>query len=136
MSAIGCSTHLAILVKSIFTDQIRCPDTLVYPAGAVFHLLGFRMQHQCCTFPISSASLQRLLPFFLSSSKACSTLVGISIQYLCVVFLILFLSAAKMTCLFFRVWGPTIQMQVPCQYLWTLHMQQLQLDVIPSYLPV
>ena len=54
---------------------------------------------------ISSASFQTLFPFFLSSSKACSTLVGISIPYLCVVFLILFLSAARMTCLFYRVWG-------------------------------
>ena len=104
---------LHIFVESIFTDQIRCPDSLVYPAGAVFPSSRISNTTPMLYISISSASFQRLFPFFLSSSKACSTLVGISMPYLCVVFLILFLSAAKMTCLFFRVWGPTIQMQVP-----------------------
>ena len=42
---------------------------------------------------------------FFVKFKGMLNTVGILIPYLCVVFLILFLSAAKMTCLFFRLWG-------------------------------
>ena len=72
------SIHLAFLVKSIFTDQIRCHDTLVYPAGAVFPSSRISNATPMMYISISSASFQRFFPVFLSSSKACPTLVGIS----------------------------------------------------------
>ena len=103
-------THWTLQVKSIFTSHTRWPMTLCQPLGAGWP--SARISNATPTLYISftNAFIQKSFPFFQSSSLACSTLVGISIPYLCFVCCIWVFKAATMAFLLLRV-CPTHQIK-------------------------
>ena len=98
-------THLAFHVKSIFTSQMRWPVTLCQPAGAFFPSSNTSKATLMLYISFVSASLHMVLLLVLSSSIACSMLVGISTPYLCVVFLMQCLIDTMMALCLFRTYG-------------------------------
>ena len=106
-SGVLCSsrTHWAFLVKSILTSHTRCPITFSHPLGALSHSSNTLNTMPTLFISLARASIHRVLLLFLSNSFACSTLVRISIPYLCVVLQTLVLAAAIIAFLFLRVNG-------------------------------
>ena len=98
-------TQRAFLVKSILTSQTRCPVVFLHPTGACCP--SFRTSKATPTSVISfaKASFQRVFPFFSSIAIAWLTLVGISIPYFWVVFLILALTLDRIISRFRSVYG-------------------------------
>ena len=93
------STHLAFLVKSIFTSQTRCPVTFFQPLGSCSVSSRTLNTTPMLYISLARASIHIVLSFHLSSSLACSTPVGISIPYLWVTFLTLMLTAVMIVSL-------------------------------------
>ena len=98
-------THLIFHVKSIFTSQMRWPVTSCQPAGAFCPSSNTSKATLMLYISFVSVSLHMVLLLVLLSSIACSTLVGISTPYLCVVFLMRCLINAMMALCFFRMYG-------------------------------
>ena len=57
-------THLAFLVKSILTSQIRCPDAFVQPVGADWPSSSILKATPTLNISRASASLHIVFPFF------------------------------------------------------------------------
>ena len=103
-------THLAFHVKSIFTSQTRWPVTLCQPAGAFCPSSNTSKAMLTLYISFISASLHMVFLLVLSSSIACSMLVGFSTPHVCVVFLMKCLINTMMVLHFFQdVWSP------PCE---------------------
>ena len=98
-------THLAFLVKSILTSHTRWPVTRCHACSAFCPCSSISNTTSTLNISLASAFIQRSLPSLMLSSFACSTLVGISILYLCLAWRILILSADTMASLFRSVCG-------------------------------
>ena len=104
------STHLAFLMKSIFTSQTRCPLTFFQPLGACSLSSRTLKATPMLYISLARVSIHIVLSFHLSSSLACSTPVRILIPYLWVTFLSLVLMAEMIASLFLRCMVPTSKM--------------------------